>query len=390
MTERDAGVFAAIVVAAGSSKRFGGGTPKQFLDLGGSSVLRRSTDVLAGAPGVDRVVVALAPEEIGDARAAEVASWPGVSAVVAGGKTRAGSVRNGLLALDGESYVLVHDAARPLASPALVAAVIEGTRRHGAAVPGIGVSDTVKRVDADGNVIETLDRRLIRLAQTPQGARTDWLIEALGRRPDLTDEAAALERLGRPVRVVQGDPGNVKITTPEDLEGARKMLRSGPGIRVGFGFDVHPFQEGRTLVLGGVTFDGEPGLAGHSDADVVLHAAMDAVLGAAALGDIGVLFPPEDPKFAGASSVKLAAEAVRGVTAAGWEIVNLDLTLLAERPRIRPHHDRMRRVIADCFGLTADRVGLKATTLEKLGALGRSEGIACQAVALLHRRGGDG
>jgi 2-C-methyl-D-erythritol 4-phosphate cytidylyltransferase/2-C-methyl-D-erythritol 2,4-cyclodiphosphate synthase len=363
MTMRNSGEFAAIVVAAGSSTRFGGGTPKQFLALGGCSVLRRSTDLLA---------------------------WPGVSAVIAGGETRAGSVRNGLAALQGESFVLVHDAARPLATPAVVAAVVEGTRQWGAAVPAIGVPDTVKRVDGEGNVVKTLDRRLIRLAQTPQGSRTDWLVEALGRKPDLTDEAAALERLGYPVRVVEGDPGNLKITTPEDLEEARKMLTSETGIRVGFGFDVHPFEKGRTLVLGGVVFDGEAGLAGHSDADVVLHAAMDAVLGAAALGDIGCLFPPEDPQFAGASSVELAGDVVRRVADAGWEIVNLDVTLLAERPKIRPHHDRMRNAIADSFGLTADRVGLKATTLEKLGALGRSEGIACQAVALVHRRVGNG
>jgi len=243
----------------------------------------------------------------------------------------------------------------------------------------VGPADEVRR---------TVDRTGLRLAQTPQGARRDWLLAALraaleaGR--EVTDESAALEMAGRRVQVVEGDPGNRKITSVADLEEARRMVAAkGAGLRVGNGFDIHRFQTGRKLLLGGLHFEGETGLAGHSDADAVLHAAMDSLLGAAGLGDIGSLFPSDDPQWRDAESSKLAALVARRVRAQGFEIVNLDLTVLAERPRIGPHADRMRRSIADCLGIDPARIGLKATTLEGLGALGRGEGIACQAVALL-------
>jgi 2-C-methyl-D-erythritol 2,4-cyclodiphosphate synthase len=257
----------------------------------------------------------------------------------------------------------------------------------------VGVPDTVKRVSESGSkddgpwVEETLDRERLRLAQTPQGGRVDWLIDALDRAKaegcHVTDEASALEHAGRRVAGVEGEPGNRKITSREDLDQARRALRAGPALRVGFGFDVHRFADGRKLVLGGVAFPGETGLDGHSDADVVLHAAMDAVLGPTGLGDIGCLFPPEDPQFSGADSRRLAREVSGRIAERGFELVNLDLMLLAERPKIRPRMEEMRRSIADVFGVASDRVGLKATTMERLGALGRGEGIACQAVALL-------
>ena len=392
--ERD---FVGIVVAAGRSRRFGAGRAKQFLDLGGRSVLDRAIDALAGRPCVAGVVVVLAEEETRGPWAARLAARSDVLRVVAGGPTRADSVRAGLAACGTVPFVLVHDAARPLASAALVDAVIGATRRHGAAIPGLPVPDTVKRViapeDADPGaafVLETLDRAALRLAQTPQGSRLDWLREALeGARDealDPTDEAAALERAGRRVAVVPGDPANRKITAPDDLVAAR---RSGtdpfPDLRVGTGFDIHRLGAPRRLVLGGVEFPGEPGLEGHSDADVVLHAAMDALLGAAGLPDIGALFPPGDPRFAGADSRLLARDVAGRVAAAGFAVWNLDLTVLAERPRIRSSVERMREAIGEAFGLDRRRVGLKATTLEGLGALGRGEGIACQAVALLGR-----
>jgi 2-C-methyl-D-erythritol 2,4-cyclodiphosphate synthase len=240
-------------------------------------------------------------------------------------------------------------------------------------------------------VLETVDRNQFRLAQTPQGSRVDWLREALDHAraegTDVTDEAAALERVGRKVRVVEGEVRNRKITSTEDLLEARRGLeRPGEDLRVGIGYDIHRFGDGRRLVLGGIEFPGEKGLAGHSDADVVLHAAMDALLGAICLGDIGMLFPPEDPQYAGADSRDLAREVARRLDQQGFGVINLDIALMAERPKIRARADEMRRSIGQALGIPFERVGLKATTLEKLGALGRAEGIACQAVALVSRR----
>jgi len=381
--------FVGVVVAAGRSTRLGGSRPKQFEDLGGRTVLERSVGLLADRAAVRGVVVVLPAAEIAGPFAATIRSWPGVLDIVRGGETRADSVRCGVAGALGAPFVLVHDAARPLASPQLVDAVIAATRQHGAAIPAQPVPDTVKRLDAAGAVQTTLDRARLRLAQTPQGSRTDWLVAALdaARREgvEITDESAALERAGRPIAVVDGDPQNRKITTAEDLETMRRTFGGTPELRVGSGFDIHRTDPARPLVLGGLTFPGEPGLAGHSDADVVLHAAMDALLGAAALGDIGHLFPPEDPRFSGADSTRLAAAVATRLRQSGFEVVNLDLTLLAERPRIRGRSEEMRGVIGNCLGVGTERIGLKATSLEKLGALGRAEGIACQAVALIHR-----
>jgi 2-C-methyl-D-erythritol 4-phosphate cytidylyltransferase/2-C-methyl-D-erythritol 2,4-cyclodiphosphate synthase len=379
----------AIVVAGGRSVRFGGAVPKQFLDLGGEPVLLRSLRAVASRPGVDDAVVVLPEEETGGPLAARLRDEATVRAVVAGGETRARSVAAGLAACGGSEFVLVHDAARPAVPPEVVDAVLRATLERGAAVPAMPVRETVKEDDGTGFVRRTVDRERLRLAQTPQGSRADWLREALARAfadgVEPTDEAQALERIGRPVALVAGDRRNVKITTVEDLDAMRAGAGSEPfpRFRVGTGFDVHRFEPGRRLVLGGVEFPGETGLLGHSDADVVLHAAMDALLGAASLDDIGALFPPGDPSFAGADSRRLAAEVASRVRARGFEIVNLDLTLLGERPRIRPAAASMRAAIGDAFGIPADRVGLKATTLEGIGGLGRGEGLACQAVALL-------
>ena len=388
---------AGIVVAAGRSERYGGGVPKQLLDLGGRSLLERAVEALAGHPGIGGVIVVLPPALLDGPLPATVRSWPGVAEVVPGGDTRAASAARGVTAAAsrGAEHVLVHDAARPLVPAAVVERVVEATLRHGAAVPVLRVPDTVKEDDGAGCVRRTLDRERLRLAQTPQGARTDWLAEALAAAEaagdTVTDEAAALERAGRRVVLVEGDPANVKITTPDDLARARAVLALGGAmadLRVGTGFDVHRFGTARTLVLCGVAFPGEPGLAGHSDADVVLHAAMDAVLGGAGLPDIGAHFPPGEPAWKDADSVELASRVRTILDGAGYEIVNLDLTVLAERPRIRERVEEMRARAAGAFGLEPHRVGLKATTLEGIGGLGRGEGIACQAVALLRRRTG--
>lgn len=389
--------FVGIVVAAGSSTRLPGPTPKQFEPLGPSSLLDRAIDALARSEAVRGVVVVLSAADVSGPRGRAVARRPGVLRVVAGGATRADSVRSGLAVVADDAYVLVHDAARPFASAALVAAVIEATRAHGAALPGLPIPDTVKRVEAlpgspgAWRVGETVDRERLRLAQTPQGARTDWLRQALDSAAaagaTVTDEAAALELAGREVAVVAGEPQNRKITSPEDMRAAREQFdpRARPAIRIGSGFDVHRFELGRRLVLGGVEFPGETGLAGHSDADVVLHAVMDALLGASALGDIGLLFPPGDPRFRDADSRSLAAEVARLVAASGLRVINVDVTVLAERPRIRSRVDAMRQAIAESIGIAPAQVGVKATTLEGLGALGRAEGIACQAVVLVEQ-----
>lgn len=385
---------AAVVVAAGRSVRFGPGAPKQFLDLDGEPLVLRALRAVARRPGVDGAVVVLPGEALSGEVASRLRAEPGVLSVVAGGETRARSVAAGLEAARDAAFVLVHDAARPFVPGEVVDRVLDAAREHGASVPVVPVSDTVKRDDGSGRVAETIDRTPLRLAQTPQGARTDWLRDALaaafrdGLEP--TDEAQALERAGRPVVLVAGDPRNVKVTTPEDL--ARARAAGGPreeiGLRVGTGFDIHRFGGDRPLVLGGVPFPGEAGLLGHSDADVLLHAAMDAVLGAAGLPDIGALFPPDDPAFAGADSRALAAEVASRARAAGFALVNLDVTLLAERPRIRERVEAMRGAVAAAFGIPPDRVGIKATTLEGIGGLGRGEGIACQAVALATKRPG--
>jgi 2-C-methyl-D-erythritol 4-phosphate cytidylyltransferase/2-C-methyl-D-erythritol 2,4-cyclodiphosphate synthase len=387
--------FVGVVVAAGRSTRFGGPRAKQFLDLAGQTVLERSIASLAALPAVDGVVVVLAEDELDGPRASDLRGRADVLAVVAGGKTRADSVRAGLRVIESVPYVLIHDAARPLASPELVEAVIAATRRHGAAIPGLPIPDTVKRLagaeDDEGPWVgETLARGTLRLAQTPQGARSDWLMQALDAMSnegvEVTDESAALERAGHRVAVVAGDAANRKITSAEDLDDARRRLAGDEtGLRIGSGFDVHRFGEGRRLMLGGIEFPGEEGLEGHSDADVVLHAVMDALLGAAGMGDIGVLFPPEDQQFAGADSRVLARQVSRAIAQRGCRVINVDLTVLAERPKIRSRVEEMRAAIADAIEVQPDRIGIKATTLERLGALGRGEGIACQAVALLSR-----
>ena len=382
----------AVVVAAGRGTRLGGAVPKAFVPIDGRPLVERSVEALLACPEVAAAVVVVAPEEIGGTRARAAGALPGVSAVVAGGSTRLLSSLAGVEAAVGAEVVLVHDAARPFVRVATIAAVLDAVRRHGAAVPVIPVPDTVKQDDGRGFVAGTLDRASLRLAQTPQGARRALLLDALRKAAaggiDVTDEAQALERAGFPVAAVAGDPGNVKITTPRDRDEAERRI-SGEAhdlLRIGHGYDIHRFGGGRPLILGGVLFDGEPGLSGHSDADVVLHAAMDAVLGAAGLPDIGHRFPPGDPRFAGASSSVLAREVVAEVTFRGCAVVNLDLTLLAERPRIGPRVEAMRSAVAACFGIPAARVGLKATTHEGLGALGRGEGIACHAIALLRWR----
>ena len=373
----------AIVTAGGRGARFGG--LKQFASLAGEPLLSRSVRAASSCAG--HVVVVVPEGE--EARARQALAPLGLSiAVVAGGETRALSVRRGVEALPtAVDLVVIHDGVRPLASPELFRRVLAAAAEIGAAVPGMPCAETVKRVD--GNlVLETLDRSTLRLIQTPQAFRVDWLRKAWDKLGDralgFTDEAGLCEAAGFPVAVVMGEADNVKITDAADLErlAARLEAPSRGRPRIGLGYDVHPFAPGRRLVLGGVEFEGD-GLAGHSDADAVAHAVTDAVLGAAGLGDLGHHFPDTDPSFRGADSLDLLRRAVRLARERGLGVENVDLTVAARRPKIAPAEARMRERLAEALGVAPSRVNVKATTGEGLGFVGREEGIAVQAVALL-------
>ena len=378
---------AGIVAAGGSGVR--AGVAKQWLVLGGETVLRRAGRALAACPAVDALVAVVPPGE--EARGeAELAGLGKPARAVAGGAARADSVRNGLAAADEHAIVLVHDAARPFASPALAQRVAEAAARDGAALAALPVTDTVKRAAAagDARVAETLDRRTLWLAQTPQGFRRDLLLRAYDAAgpaaSDATDECSLVERLGAPVTLVPGEPGNFKITGPEDLARARAAVEA--PVAMGVGYDTHRFAAGRRLVLGGVEFEGD-GLLGHSDADVCAHAIGDAILGAAGLGDLGRHFPDTDPRWKGVSSLVLLREIARKAAERGWAIGNADVTLAARRPKIAPRAEEMRARLAEALGVSPAQVNVKATTGEGMGFVGREEGIAAHAVALLVRRG---
>jgi len=267
--------------------------------------------------------------------------------------------------------------------------VLDAAVAHGAATAGLPVSDTVKEV-RDDRVSRTIPRDSLFLVQTPQAFRADLLREAHDRVPVeavITDDAGLVEHLGRPVVVVPGEPANVKVTTPSDYEMARRQVERIPGLaaRVGVGYDVHRLAPDRPLLLGGVRIPSPRGLTGHSDADVLVHAIMDALLGAAALPDIGRLFPPDDPTYRGADSITLLESVAARLRSSGWTVGNIDATVVAEAPRLAPHIDAMRERIAKALGATPGQVGIKATTAERLGAIGRGEGIAAHAIALLER-----
>jgi 2-C-methyl-D-erythritol 4-phosphate cytidylyltransferase/2-C-methyl-D-erythritol 2,4-cyclodiphosphate synthase len=377
-----------IIVAAGRGARFGAAMPKQLVQLGGRSILQRSVDAFDRHPGVTELVVVL-PEEF---------VHPGPSLVmteracqfVAGGVRRQDSVRAGFAALsDRAGIVLVHDAARPFVSAALIDRVIGAAREAGAAVPCVPARDTVKRVDVVRSVVaETLPRSEVWLAQTPQGFQRHVLDAALAISDDqeATDDAALAERAGHVVRVVEGDVANMKITLPGDaaaaeaLAASRRPARTG---RAGTGYDLHRLVEGRPLILGGVTVPFDRGLAGHSDADALSHAITDAILGAIGAGDIGRHFPDTDDRWKNASSLDLLARAVAMLRERGFEVGNVDATIIAERPKLAPFVDAMRANVAAALEVTVDRVSVKGKTNEGIGELGRSEAIAVHAIALV-------
>ena len=384
-----AGKVAAIVVAAGRGLRAGGGIPKQYRAIGAAPAIRASLATLSAHGGIAAVQPVINPEDarLYEAAAEGLALMPPVS----GGATRQASVRAGLRALApvGPELVLVHDAVRPFASPALISRAISSAAEHRAAVPVVPLVDTVKTIDASGTVTGTLDRAQLRAVQTPQAFDFASLMEAHRRaeaagREDFTDDAALAEWAGLKVTSFEGEVGNVKLTTADDFVRLEAMQHAASGdVRIGFGFDVHPFSEGDHVMLGGVRIAHERSAAGHSDADVVLHALVDAILGALAEGDIGVHFPPSDPQWRGVASDRFLAFAVERVRARGGRIAHLDVTVVCEGPRIGPHRDAMRERIAAIAAVPVGRVAVKATTSERLGFTGRREGIAAFANATI-------
>ncbi len=389
---------AALIVAAGSGSRAGLSTPKQYARLEGSSVLARSIGALAAGGAIGTILCVIRPDDA-DAYTSVVAELaPAVRACVAppvhGGATRQASVRAGLEALAAAAappaLVLVHDAARPFVSPDLVHAAIAAGHAYGAAVPGLPVTDTVKQVDDSGRVVATPPRTALRAVQTPQAFALAPLLEAhraaaAAGRDDLTDDAAVVEWAGRAVHVFPGEAANMKLTHPQDFAGRGVLVG-----RTGFGFDVHAFGPGDAVMLGGVSIAFDRGLAGHSDADVVLHALTDAVLGALSDGDIGAHFPPSDPQWKGASSDRFLAFAIDRLRARGGVLDHCDITIVCEAPKIGPHRDAMRARIAAICDIPPGRVAVKATTSERLGFTGRGEGIAAQAVASVRLPDEDG
>lgn len=374
-----------IIVAAGRGSRMGVQVPKQLLDLGGRTMLRRSVDAFDTHPAIEEIVVVLPADLVGEGPAL-VGQTSRACRFVAGGERRQDSVRHGLSEMSpGVEVVLIHDAARPFADVALIDRVIAGAVEAGAALPAVPARDTVKRVDLDRLLVtETLPRGQIWLAQTPQGFQREVLAAMMAASKadlDVTDEAMLAERMGHPVRIVRGDDRNVKITTPEDLAAARGALA--PALRVGTGYDLHRLVEGRPLVLAGVTVPFERGPLGHSDGDVLCHSLTDAVLGAAGAGDIGHHFPNTDPQWKDAAGLELLARAAAIVREAGFRVTSVDVTVILERPKLVSHIALMRARLAGVLGVPIDAIGVKGKTNEGVDSIGRGEAIAAHAVAVL-------
>jgi 2-C-methyl-D-erythritol 4-phosphate cytidylyltransferase/2-C-methyl-D-erythritol 2,4-cyclodiphosphate synthase len=371
-----------ILVAAGSGSRLGADINKVLLPLGGEALFCHGIRLLRQL--CEGLILVIRPEDEDRVRAALAQSGLTVEIIVYGGETRRHSVENALAVLPkGADVLLVHDAARPFASLKMAREVLRMARETGAAVPALPVTDTLKK-GRDGLVAGTQPRESLYAVQTPQGFSREVLERAYKECADaLTDDAGLVERLGLPVAIVPGSRRNIKITLPEDFAMAEQMMTSAP--RVGLGYDAHRLVEGRELILGGVAIPHEKGLLGHSDADVVLHALTDALLGACALGDIGQHFPDSDPAYQGISSLLLLEKTVVLLKEKGFRPMQCDLTIQAQRPKLASYFPRMRANIAAALGIPLDKVGLKATTTEGLGFVGREEGIAVQAVAVVER-----
>jgi 2-C-methyl-D-erythritol 4-phosphate cytidylyltransferase/2-C-methyl-D-erythritol 2,4-cyclodiphosphate synthase len=386
--------IAAVIVAAGQSTRFG--APKILTPVAGMPAILRSVRAFRAVPECAAIVLVINQSLQTDIASLLADDEPSAGVkLVPGGERRQDSVLAGLEAIGDADIVVIHDGARPLVTPQLIEATIAAVRAGSeAAVAAVPVTDTLKRDSRSG--VETVDRANLWRAQTPQAFRVDRLRKALAsameRGLTVTDEAMAIEMTGGSVTLVQGDEQNIKLTTPEDARVIEALASARPErgqaiVRTGIGYDVHRLVPGRPLVLGGIEIPFELGLEGHSDADVLLHAIADAMLGAAALGDLGYHFPPSDESYRSISSITLLERSREIVAAAGYEIVNVDTTIIAEEPKIGPHASRMRSVIADALLIDLGAVSLKATTNERLGFAGRREGIAAMAVATLRGNG---
>ena len=383
---------AALVVAAGRGLRAGGEVPKQYQLLGGMSVLERTIRALREAAGVAQALVVIHPDDIDRYEAVTAGIAQGSPDFLLppafGGPTRQTSVRAGLEALSKSppDIVLIHDAARPFLSPSLVARAIEAARNYGAAVPGIPVNDTIRRLGTGRPYGETLPRESLRAIQTPQAFAFAEIRDAHARAAAagldaFTDDGGLAEWAGLDVHVFEGEPENAKLSLPSDFARAARQARAETETRTGIGYDVHAFTEGRFVMLGGVRLDHDQGVLAHSDGDVLLHALTDAVLGALGDGDIGTHFPPSDPRWKGAASRHFLEEAVARLVRRGGRITHLDATIVCEAPKVGPHREAIREAIAVIAGIEPGRVSIKATTSEKLGFTGRREGIMAQAIA---------
>lgn len=375
-----------IVAAAGQGSRFGGDLPKQFLKIGNKTVLEMAIEPFQDHPVVDGIIIA-ASEEYLEYCKNLCSSFNKTEAVICGGKQRQDSVYACLKKVS-DGLVLVHDGARPFITRKVIDRVVKEAYNQGASVPCVPVKDTIRQInDPRGLSSATLERSSLFCVQTPQGFDTGLLKKAYEKAQKDgfagTDDAGLVERLGMPVSVTEGDYANIKITTKEDLPRMETCERS---IRIGSGYDVHRLTEGRKLMLGGVDIPFEKGLLGHSDADVLLHALMDALLGAAALGDIGKHFPDTDEKYRGISSLKLLEEVKSLISDAGYCVGNADITVIAQKPKIASYIPAMRKNIAETLGIEIEKVNVKGTTTEKLGFVGRCEGIACEAVCILYEQ----
>ena len=386
---------ALLVVAAGRGSRVAAERPKQYLICAGRPLLAHTLEGLAGAWRFSAITVAIHGHDraLYDEALARLSpsAREAIGPPAIGGSTRQQSVLAGLemLAATRSEIALIHDAARPFPSAALVMRAVEAARAHGAAAPGTPLSDTVKQVDGEGRVLASPPRASLRAVQTPQAFRFNLILEAHRRAAragiaDFTDDIAVAEWAGASAYVFEGDPANIKVTTMQDLKAAESRFKSGAGdVRVGQGFDVHAFAPGDHVWLCGVRIPHGKSLAGHSDADVALHALADAIYGALGESDIGAHFPPSDPQWKGAASHIFLAHAAERVRARGGFIGHLDVTLICEAPKIGPHREAMRARIAEIAGVSVGRVAVKATTSEGLGFTGRGEGVACLATATL-------